>query len=408
MDIKNILPVSNRDDYQLDSFLSFLKAIKFEYNVPSIHIAGTNGKGSTANYLYNIYRENGYKVGLFSSPAFKDTNDMICCNGENITDEQIIAIVDQYRKEIEKYNLSLYEVITFVALYFFNKSGLDLAVIECCMGGELDATNVFVPLISVITSVSIEHTKFLGPSINSIATHKAGIIKNGSPVIIGNLVEEAEMVISNVAHDENSQVIKISPASNIRHNPTFTEFSYMTYIDVKIPYVAEYEIDNCCIALEVVNKLNAKYKTNEELTKKGIQKSNICARFEIVHDKPIVICDGAHNPEAINSLINSVEKVYGNEKIHIVFASFTDKNISIMLPSLSRLSNDITLTSFDNIRCRKDEDYFLFLEEYKYESDYKKVIQGYMQEFPDDLILVTGSLAFAFQVSNDFRKGNLK
>ena len=143
MDIKNILPVSNRDDYQLDSFLSFLKAIKFEYNVPSIHIAGTNGKGSTANYLYNIYRENGYKVGLFSSPAFKDTNDMICCNGENITDEQIIAIVDQYRKEIEKYNLSLYELITFVALYFFNKSGLDLAVIECCMGGELDATNVF-------------------------------------------------------------------------------------------------------------------------------------------------------------------------------------------------------------------------------------------------------------------------
>ena len=227
MDIISYLPyLKSREDYQRDNFEKFLKKVSFKYDVPSIHIAGTNGKGSTATYIARIYKEAGYKVGLFTSPFFYEMNEMIEINGEYISDEEVKRYIDSYKKEIEKYNISAFELETFIALNYFKDQKVDIAVIECGMGGAIDATNIFTPILSIITSVSLEHTMFLGSSIYEVATQKAGIIKEEVPCLIGELVDEAIDSISNYALEMESKLTKVGPTFNITYKDDGITFNY--------------------------------------------------------------------------------------------------------------------------------------------------------------------------------------
>ena len=200
IDIKNVIATRDGSDYQRDDFDAFLKKIKFSFNLPAIHIAGTNGKGSTANYLASIYKNSGYKVGLFTSPELYEVNEMIRINNEPISDSDLKDIILDKRKEIEKYELSTFEILTYVAFTYFQNQKCDICIIECGMGGEIDATNIFTPILSIITSVSLEHTAFLGKSISEIALNKAGIIKDQIPVLIGDLSEDATNVNPPIQH----------------------------------------------------------------------------------------------------------------------------------------------------------------------------------------------------------------
>ena len=172
IDIKKYFDSLRTGDYQNDNFNDFLKKIKFSYTVPSIHVAGTNGKGSTCNYIASIYKKLGLKVGLFTSPYLFKFNEMISINGENISDEVINKYISNNEKLFKKYDLSAFEVQTFIAFSYFMDNKCDIAVIECGMGGEIDATNIFNPLISVITSISLEHTSYLGRTLSEIALAK--------------------------------------------------------------------------------------------------------------------------------------------------------------------------------------------------------------------------------------------
>ena len=159
-DLKAYFEEVNRDDYQRENFDDFLKKVNFKYAVPSIHIAGTNGKGSTATYLANIYRAHGLKVGLFTSPYLNNVNEMININGVDISNDELISAINENKKMFEKYGLSPFEIQTYIALNYFSKNNCDLAVIECGMGGEIDATNIFTPVVSVITyinTIDIDH-----------------------------------------------------------------------------------------------------------------------------------------------------------------------------------------------------------------------------------------------------------
>ena len=178
IDLKSYFDNIQRDDYQRENFDGFLLKVGFKYNVPSIHIAGSNGKGTTANYLANIYRAHGLKVGLFTSPYLNNVNEMININGVDITDDEFVSAIKDNEKLFNKYSLSPFEIQTFIALSYFEKKQCDLAIIECGMGGEIDATNIFNPIASIITSISLEHTAFLGRSLCEIAYQKAGIIKD--------------------------------------------------------------------------------------------------------------------------------------------------------------------------------------------------------------------------------------
>ena len=395
IDIKNVIATRDGSDYQRDDFDAFLKKIKFSFNLPAIHIAGTNGKGSTANYLASIYKNSGYKVGLFTSPELYEVNEMIRINNEPISDSDLKDIILDKRKEIEKYELSTFEILTYVAFTYFQNQKCDICIIECGMGGEIDATNIFTPILSIITSVSLEHTAFLGKSISEIALNKAGIIKDQIPVLIGDLSEDATNVISEEAKDHKSSIYGVGEPAN----PTLTNegyrFSYTTHYDLLIQSHALYSVYDACLALDAIEILMNQFPVNEENIAAGLKEVEMPCRMDILSNDPLTIIDGAHNPEAFEKLKNSLQKSHGNSNIHVVLASFKDKNVIQMLSVIGAISSTITLTTFDHPRARKQEDYFLFVSDYEYIEDPIEAYRKLKELYPEDVILITGSLAFA-------------
>ena len=389
-----------KDDYQRENFDDFLKKVNFKYNVPSIHIAGSNGKGSTANYLARIYRAFGLKVGLFTSPALNRVNEMININGNDISDEDFVKAINENEKLFKKYSLSPFEIQTFIALNYFTKQGVDLAIIECGMGGEIDATNIFNPIASIITSISLEHTAYLGRSLCEIAYQKAGIIKDEVPVITGILDEEAINTIVEVTKEKKCSLRSSVEPANVVYDNFGYNFNYMTYKDLRINSAAYYSLKDACIAIETVNALLDRYPVTEDQIKEGLANTFMPVRMEVVSKSPLIIIDGSHNPEGVQNMVKSLHEVAENRPVHVLFACFTDKNIERMLSYLGEYAEDITLTTFPNRRARQMEDYFLFLEDYPFKDDAIQALEELKAQYPEDAILVTGSLAFAAYMKN--------
>ena len=390
-----LVDVRDGTDYQRDNFDCFLKKNKLSFNLPAIHIAGTNGKGSTANYIASIYQSAGYKVGLFTSPELYELNEMIKVNGLDITDKEMEAIILDNKKDINKAELSTFEIITFVALSHFINQHCDICVIECGMGGEVDATNVFTPILSIITSVSLEHTSFLGKSISEIALNKAGIIKDDVPVLIGDLPEDAVSVISEEAKDHNSKIYGVSEAHQPTPNNEGYVFSYGTHYDLQIKSNALYSVNDACLALDAIDILKNKFPVSEEKIHEGLASVKMPCRMDILESDSLTIIDGAHNPEAFDKLAKSLQKGRFNKNIRVLLASFKDKNIIQMLSIIGSISESITLTTFNHPRARKEEDYFLFLSDYEFNENAVEAYRKLKEQYPDDIILITGSLAFA-------------
>ena len=397
--------------YERDGFDEFLKKVKFDFSLPSIHIAGTNGKGGTLFYLENIYSHAGYKVASFHSPYLYDPKEMIRFAGKEIDEESFSRLFNEYKKLFEKYDLSAFEIETFIAFTYFLEKKPDICLIECGMGGEIDATNIFTPILSIITSIALEHTSFLGTTITEIAASKAGIIKEGVPVLLGDLDQNAYDVVKEIAIDNDAKICQKERFYPATYNGKYFSFDYRPYKGLMIKTFAEYQIRNATLAIEACKILMDRFPIKEEDVKEGLLIGEPLLHIEIIGN---VILDGAHNPEAITALINSFPK-YEEDKLafmslgefsnnmarfnmHILFASFRDKNISIELPALATYCPDIILTTFKHKRARTEEDYFLYEEDYRYIDDYKAALEELRTNYPDDLILVTGSIAFAAEV----------
>ena len=403
IDLKTYFENAGHGEYQRENFDAFIAKVGFAYNVPSIHIAGSNGKGSTANYLANIYRAQGYKVGLFTSPYLEVVNEMININGQNISDDEMVKLLEENAKLFDKFSLSPFEIQTYIALTYFQKNNCDLAIIECGMGGEIDATNIFTSIASVITSISLEHTAFLGRSICEIAYQKAGIIKKEVPVITGILEEEAINTIVEVSKENNCQLaVAVEPAKVVYENKGFN-FAYGVLDNLRINSAATYSLKDACIALEVVNKLNERLPVSEQSIKEGLANTYMPVRMEIVKDSPLLIIDGSHNPEGVNNLVKSLQNVAENREIHVLFACFRDKNIERMLAYLGEYSKDLVLTTFPHERARTEEEYFLYMDDYPFKEDCLAALNELLTTYPDDCILVTGSLAFAAYIKQNIK-----
>ena len=398
--LKDYFEQISRDDYQRENFDDFLKKVNFKYNVPSIHIAGSNGKGSTANYLANIYKEHGLKVGLFISPYLNDVNEMISINGNLISDDDFISAIKENEKLFNKYSLSPFEIQTYIALSYFEKNKCDIAIIECGMGGEIDATNIFNPIAAVITSISLEHTSYLGRSLCEIAYQKAGIIKERVPVITGILQEEALNTIVEVSKENLSQLFVAVDPANVVYEDYGYNFAYLTYKNLRINSAAYYSLKDACIAIETVRALLESYPISEEEIAKGLAETYMPARMEIISKEPLLIIDGSHNPEGVQNMVTSLPNLVNGKDIHVVFACFKDKNIERMLAFLGEYSKDIVLTTFPNRRSRVEEDYFLYLDDYSFNEDPLAALKQMRENYPEDAILVTGSLAFAAYMKN--------
>lgn len=399
-DVEEYFNARHSSSYSRENYDRFIKDKKFIFNVPSIHITGTNGKGSTSNFLYRIYLEQGYKVGLFTSPYVTNICEMISINGKTITEDEYVELFVSMKNEFEEYDLTPFEMQTIIAYSYFQNMGLDLVIIEVGMGGFIDATNIITPVISIITSVSLEHTNFLGKSLSEIAYNKSGIIKQNIPVLLGKIDESSLFAIRERAKKLEAPITIVDDYHNEHLENDKLVFDYRPYREITLNTKAEYQFQNASLAIEATKMLSEKIAISEDAIRRGLNQQLLPCRYEKIGN---VLIDGAHNADGIEQLVKSIEK-NESKNIHIVFATFRDKNVSSMLISLERLTRDITLTTFDHYRARTEEEYFLFLGDYQFTEDYLGKIKELSTIYPDDIILVTGSLAFTGIVRKELLK----
>ncbi|RAK21370.1 dihydrofolate synthase/folylpolyglutamate synthase [Anoxybacillus vitaminiphilus] len=385
--------------------------------IKAIHVAGTNGKGSTVCYLRHILQEAGYSVGTFTSPYVEQFNERISVNGTPIRDEEIVELVNVIKplvEEVEQTELGApteFEVITAMAMYYFGKMNIqDVVIFEAGLGGRFDSTNVIYPIISVITNVGFDHTNILGDTLEKIAFEKAGIIKAGVPVITGAEQEEALQVIFEKAKSVKAKAYVLGKDFEIKDYEAMENgerFSVDTlfskYRDLTISMLGFHQVKNAALAVMTADYLKTYYSfiIEEEALRSGLEKATWIGRFEKICDKPTVIIDGAHNVEGINSLVETVKTHYPDKKIHVMFSALSDKPLENMIQPLADIAETITFTSFDFPRAAKAEEMY---EKCKHENkafneDWKQVVSGKKKEIAnEDVLLITGSLYFISEV----------
>lgn len=334
-----------------------------------IHVAGTNGKGSTSAFISQILEEMGYKVGLYTSPYLELFNERIQINRKNISDDDLIESFNSVKKHIDYFisqgnkNLSEFEIITAVAYEYFNKEDVDFVVLEVGLGGEYDATNTCYPIISVITSISLDHTDFLGNDIKEIARTKAGIIKNNIPVVVYNQEDEILDVIKNVALENKSEFYVTNFNYEKKHNEAALQ-EFDCYIlnekieGIKIKLNGEHQIKNFITALTTIKVLFIKNYIKEfDITKikSASEKTFWNGRIEVLKTNPLIIIDGAHNLDGAISLCNYINENLDKNKILFVFGMLKDKEIEKVVEKFLEINNNFILVKPNNPRAEECE-----------------------------------------------------
>jgi dihydrofolate synthase / folylpolyglutamate synthase len=316
----------------------------------TIHIAGSNGKGSTASFIASILMEAGYKVGLYTSPHFVQYNERIRINGVMIDDEYVAQFVSGLDEFIDKEAVTFFEITTALAFKYFYDQKVDYAVIETGLGGRLDATNVIEPIASVITSISLEHTEYLGDTIEKIASEKAGIIKQNSIVLTGRMPLPAENVISQRALQCNSRFYAAQNYAETQKERVGVNLGNKLFSIYSTPLKGEYQLYNSALAVKTVYEclgINDGIVLSRGI-KNVVINSRIQGRYEIFNDHPRIIFDSAHNPEGINSFVKEFSKEYKSYKERIlIFGAMKDKSIKEMLLLLNPFFTKIYVTKVD-------------------------------------------------------------
>lgn len=351
----------------------------------TIHVAGTNGKGSTSHMLAAILQEAGYKVGLYTSPHLKDFRERIRLNGAMMPEKSVVSFIEKHQGFIEQHSLSFFELTVGMAFKFFEAEKVDVAVIEVGMGGRLDATNIITPEISIITNIGLDHTAFLGTTLEAIAGEKAGIIKEGIPVVIGEQQPETTAVFVQVAVDKGCE-ISFASSEN--------------YPEYKSDLKGNYQKQNKKTVLKSVEVLQAhgSFLISPQHIKNGIKntakRTGLMGRWQQLRVRPKVICDTAHNREGLSLVIDQLDKEE-YKRLHIVLGMVNDKDLDLVLPlfpkeakyyfcrpDLARGLNEVVLKG-------RAGDYGLFGESHKsVKAAYGAALKD---SGPEDLIFVGGS-----------------
>ncbi|HKL47265.1 MAG TPA: folylpolyglutamate synthase/dihydrofolate synthase family protein [Candidatus Izemoplasmatales bacterium] len=374
----------------------------------SIHVGGTNGKGSTSNYITNILMEAGYKVGLYTSPYVIEFNERIRVDQINITDDRLIEyanilydLSEQFKASDSENIITFFEVLTIIAFLYFRDENVDFAVVEVGLGGLLDATNVIVPEVSVITNVSYDHMKQLGNTLESIALNKLGIVKEGKPLVTA--IEDFHLypLIYEVASAKQSRVKIIK--HDLIHDVSLSETTQFKYqensYELNLP--GSYQIKNACLAIEVIRllRLTNKLTIEEHDIYEGLKKTYWPGRFEIF-DHQIVI-DGAHNIGGIQALKNSVKQIFKDRNIKCIFSVMKDKQHKQMIEELDNFCDELYFTEFDYVRRADAEDLFFESTHYKksFHHNHIEIFNKLRSELrKNDVLLITGSLYFISEI----------
>lgn len=305
--------------------LGNIQALCNELNNPqkyfkSVHVAGTNGKGSTSSMLASILQEAGYKVGLFTSPHLKDYRERIKINGNLISEKFVIDFVKKHKVFFEENELSFFEMTTGLAFDYFAKEKVDIAIIEVGMGGRLDSTNVIDPLLSIITNIGFDHKQFLGDTLGKIAYEKAGIIKHRIPVVLGETTEETKTVFRTIAKLNSAEV-------HIAENIDFPNY------DCELK--GYYQKNNIKTVLTAISLLKVHFDISEINIKKGllnvVKNTGLLGRWQVLNKKPFVVADTAHNAHGLVYVMQQLMDL-NFEKLHIVLGVVNDKDLNEILP----------------------------------------------------------------------------
>lgn len=287
----------------------------------SVHVAGTNGKGSTSHMLASVLQDAGYKVGLYTSPHLKDFRERIKLNGKMIPEQKVVDFVENHRSFFEENQLSFFEMTVGLAFDYFKNEKVDIAIIEVGLGGRLDSTNVINPEVSVITNIGLDHTQFLGTTLAEIASEKAGIIKSKIPVVIGEAKPETTAVFIDKARKEKSPILFVEEEE-------LPEF--------KTDLLGNYQIKNYKTAYATLGVLKQKgWGISNKNIENGFlnvaKNTGLQGRWQLLNKSPKVICDTAHNIEGLSLVLNQLKKE-DFDQMHIVLGVVADKNLDAILP----------------------------------------------------------------------------
>jgi len=303
----------------LTNSLAFSIELDFpEKKIKTIHVGGTNGKGSTSHMIAAVLQEAGYKVGLYTSPHLKNFTERIRVNGVEVAQQFVVDFIRKNKVFLEKQSLSFFEMTVGMAFQYFAQERVDVAIIEVGLGGRLDSTNIITPEVSVITNIGLDHTQFLGETLAEIAVEKAGIIKKGIPVVIGERQKEVEAVFVDVAKINNSEVMVASDMIE----------AYQTDL------LGHYQKHNVKTAVTAVKSLK-EFHVDENQIKKGLLKvvatTGLKGRWQVLQNNPKTICDTAHNTEGLKLVMGQL-KYEDYNQLHIVLGVVSDKNLETVLP----------------------------------------------------------------------------
>lgn len=375
-----------------------------QMHYPTVHIVGTNGKGSTTSYLQHILSKASYQVGTFTSPYITRFNERISINGTEIPDKDLIAIVEKAQVFLNNLEHNTYfdrptefELVTLLMFLYFDLKQVDIAIIEAGIGGRLDSTNVLSPELVICTSIGFDHTETLGNSLEEIAEHKAGVMQKNTPTLLGRVPEEVEQFFNQKSHDLQAPLAVIDREIQLlpKDNQTIqVSYDHWESPDLKLPMLGQHQENNAGLAVTAAHLLTQIFpKITDKSIQEGIEETHWPGRSEWIGNN--IYLDGAHNPQGIASLKQVLKDNFANRKVHILFAGLRRKPLADLLEELK--AYDITVTSFDFFEALPLDDY---PQHFKQATDYKDWLIQADSASPDDLFVITGSLYFISEVRN--------
>jgi dihydrofolate synthase / folylpolyglutamate synthase len=402
-----------------------------ERRLKFIHIAGTNGKGSTVASITSVLREAGYHVGTFTSPEMEEFLDRIQYDGENISGEAVTKLIRDIQPVVDQLEnskwgpMTEFEVLTILAILYFAKVTYpDFVVWETGLGGRLDSTNVVTPLISAITNVGYDHMHILGENLEEIAREKAGIIKSGVPVVTTAQDSRVQQILSSIAMEKKATLYRIDhefsvikkDQGQLAETEVFSfQGPFKTYQQLVTSLFGAHQVQNAGLAVMVLEILRQRYGIcfEEEQLRRGLAKVTWPGRFEVLQKDPYMILDGAHNVNGIDALVKTVKERFGQRKAIVLFSVFRDKDVAGIIKRIAGICKEVIVTEMNHPRSTGVDEMATLFHKVNPKLSVMKISDVdlalsvfHKNRDPEDLLLVTGSLHFISDVRKKLGKVN--
>ncbi|MCD8835313.1 bifunctional folylpolyglutamate synthase/dihydrofolate synthase [Mammaliicoccus sciuri] len=384
-----------------------------EEKIQAVHVVGTNGKGSTVSYLREALVANNYEIGTFTSPYIVTFNERISINGTPITDDELVELVqivkpisERLESETDLGPATEFEIITLMMfVYFGTVHPVDFVIIEAGLGALNDSTNVFQPIMTVLTSIGLDHTNILGDTYMDIAREKAGVIKPSVPLVYAIKPKDALHFVREVVEKNYNKGLELDRDFHVLSDDTEFTYRYGSYEleNIQLKMIGQHQHENAALAITTLIEMYQRgmIQLNFNTMIDAIEHTTWSGRIEKVQEEPLILIDGAHNRESIDALVDTLKQYYSDKKIDVLFAAIDGKPIGKMMNSIEEIANRFYVTTFDFPKALPIDAVYDYLEHHHIEKvqDYPQFIEQYDGE----LLVVTGSLYFISEVRKLFK-----